>query len=53
LLDETAEIEERVLAAVLSRAYEEMTDEQRRELLDTLKIQRLPGVGGPVAAGML
>jgi uncharacterized protein YaaW (UPF0174 family) len=53
LWDETAEIEERVLAAVLSRAYEEMTNEQRRELLDTLKIQRLPGVGGPVAAGAL
>lgn len=53
LWDETAEIEERVLAAVLSRAYEGMTNEQRQELLDTLKIHRLPGASGPVAATVL
>jgi uncharacterized protein YaaW (UPF0174 family) len=49
--DETAEIEERVLEAVLSKASERMTDQQRQELLDTLEINRLPGAGGPVAAG--
>jgi uncharacterized protein YaaW (UPF0174 family) len=50
---ETAELEERVLAAVLSRAYEGMTIEKRLELLDTLKIHQLPGAGGPIAAGAL
>ncbi len=51
--DETAEIEERVLGAVLSKAYEQMTEEQRQELLETVKIHKLPGAGGPVAAGAL
>ncbi len=51
--DETAEIEERVLGAVLNKSYERMTPEQRQELLDTLEINRLPGAGGPVTAGAL
>ena len=51
--DETPEIEERVLASVLSKSYERMTKEQREELLATLKVRKLPGVGGPVAAGAL
>jgi uncharacterized protein YaaW (UPF0174 family) len=51
--DETAAIEERVLLAVLSKSYEGMTEEQRQKLLATLKIQRLPGVGGPDVAGAL
>ena len=51
--DETAAIEERVLLAVLSKSYEGMTEEQRGKLLATLKIQRLPGVGGPDVAGAL
>jgi uncharacterized protein YaaW (UPF0174 family) len=53
LWDETAAIEERVLLAVLSQSYEGMTEEQRQKLLATLKIQRLPGVGGPDVAGAL
>jgi uncharacterized protein YaaW (UPF0174 family) len=51
--DETVAIEERVLLAVLSKSYEGMTEEQRQELLATLKINRLPGVGGPDIAGAL
>jgi uncharacterized protein YaaW (UPF0174 family) len=51
--DETAAIEERVLLAVLSKSYERMTEVQRQKLLATLKIQRLPGVGGPDVAGTL
>lgn len=43
LWDETAEIEKRVLAAVLSKAYDQMTEEQRHELLSTLEIHGLPG----------
>jgi hypothetical protein len=53
LWDETAAIEERVLPAVLSKSYERMTEEQRQKLLAALKIQRLPGVGGPDVAGDL
>jgi uncharacterized protein YaaW (UPF0174 family) len=53
LWDETAAIEERVLLAVLSKSYEGMTEEQRGKLLATLKIQRLPGVGGPDVGGAL
>lgn len=34
--------------AVLSKAYEGMTEEQRQEMLETLRIQKLPGGGGPV-----
>jgi uncharacterized protein YaaW (UPF0174 family) len=51
--DETSEIEERVLTAVLSMAYERMTEEQRQELLATLRIHKLPGAGGPITAGAL
>jgi uncharacterized protein YaaW (UPF0174 family) len=51
--DETAAIEERVLLEVLSKSYERMTEEQRQKLLATLKIQRLPGIGGPDVAGDL
>jgi uncharacterized protein YaaW (UPF0174 family) len=51
--DETAKIEERVLISVLSKAYERMTKEQREELLATLRIHKLPGAGGPIAAGAL
>jgi uncharacterized protein YaaW (UPF0174 family) len=50
LSDETAKIEEGVLEAVLSKAYEEMTDGQRQEVLATLKINKLPGTSGPVTA---
>jgi len=53
LWDETAEIEERVLGAVLSRAYDKMTEEQRHELLSTLEIQRLPGSSGLVGTAAL
>jgi uncharacterized protein YaaW (UPF0174 family) len=53
LWDETVAIEERVLLAVLSKSNGRMTEEQRQELLATLKIQRLPGVGGPAVAGEL
>lgn len=51
--DETADIEERVLVAVLSRAYEGMTHEQRQEALETLRIRKVPGAGGPVTAAAL
>jgi uncharacterized protein YaaW (UPF0174 family) len=51
--DETAEIEERVLVAVLTKAYEGMTKEQRQEMLKTLRVRKLPGAGGPVTAGVL
>lgn len=51
--DETVEIEQRVVETVLGKACERMTDEQRQELLDTLKIHRLSGAGGPVTAGTL
>lgn len=51
--NETVEIEERVLAAVLSKAYERMTDEQRREMLDSLEIHKLPGARAPITAGAL
>jgi len=51
--DETAEIEERVLEAVLSKASERMTDQQRQELLDDLEVHTPPGSGGPVTAGVL
>jgi uncharacterized protein YaaW (UPF0174 family) len=53
LWDETAKIEERVLVAVLSKAYEGMTKEQRQEMLETLRIHKLPGTGGPVTAAAL
>jgi uncharacterized protein YaaW (UPF0174 family) len=45
-LDETTEIEERMLMAVLSRAYDKMTEVQRHELLCTLEIHGLPGSSG-------
>jgi uncharacterized protein YaaW (UPF0174 family) len=51
--DETVEIEQGVLAEVLSKSYEKMTREQREELLATLKIQKLAGAGGPITAGAL
>jgi uncharacterized protein YaaW (UPF0174 family) len=51
--DETAEIEERVLVAVLSKAYEGMTKEQRQEMLETLRIHKLPGAGGPITTAAL
>jgi uncharacterized protein YaaW (UPF0174 family) len=51
--DQTVEIEERVLVAVLSKAYEEMTEEQRQEMLGTLRIHKLPGAGGPATAAAL
>lgn len=51
--DETAEIEERVLVAVLSKASERMTKEQHQEMLETLRIRKLPGAGGPVTAAAL
>jgi uncharacterized protein YaaW (UPF0174 family) len=51
--DETAEIEERVLVAVLGKAYEKMTEVERLELLATLQIHELPGARGPLAAGAL
>jgi uncharacterized protein YaaW (UPF0174 family) len=53
LWDETAAMEERVLLAVLSKSYEGMTEERRQKLLATLKIQRLPSVGGSDVAGDL
>ena len=51
--DKTTEIEERVLIAVLGKAYDKMTESERRELLETLQINELPGAGGPVVAGTL
>lgn len=51
--DETAEIEERVLKTVLTKASERMTDQQRHELLSTLNIQRLPGSSGLVGTAAL
>jgi hypothetical protein len=42
-----------VLIAVLGKAYEKMTESERRELLETLQISKLPGAGGPIAAGTL
>jgi len=51
--NETAEIEENVLAAVLSKAYDRMTIEDRHEVLNTLRIHGLPGAGALVATGAL
>jgi uncharacterized protein YaaW (UPF0174 family) len=53
LWHETAKVEELVLAAVLSKAYERMTDEQRKEVLESLKIHKVPGGGGPLTAAAL
>lgn len=51
--DETAEIENRVSVAVLGKAYEKMTEGERRELLAALQIDELPGAGGPFSVGAL
>jgi uncharacterized protein YaaW (UPF0174 family) len=51
--DETGQIEDRVVLAVLGRAYESMTEAQRRELLNTLEIHRIPGTGALAGAAGL
>ena len=51
--EETAKIEERVLVAVLGKACEKMTENERREVLATLQINDVPGARGPLAAGAL
>lgn len=50
---ETAELEKRVLVAVITKAYEGMAQEERQEMLENLQIHKLPGISGPLAAGTL
>jgi uncharacterized protein YaaW (UPF0174 family) len=50
LWDDTAEIENRVVLAVLGKAYEGMSERESRELLNTLEIHRVPGT--PTVVGV-
>lgn len=48
-----SDIEERILAAVLSQAWDQMSPEQRHELLTTLHIHDVPGLRAPLTAAAL